>query len=326
MKIHHKIDETEWRKEAEACEYATFFHTPSWLKIFTDTYDEMENATIKIEFKDGKKALIPLIKSKNSNIEYLNCPAGTYGEWISGDILSDQQEEKIAKWMNSHLKSFVTRINPYKKKHPQLFNNYKTYKIKKDFTQILNLEKGYDSVYNFFSKGHKYNIKKSKNLGVKIKIATTINEYLDYFKIYQNSLERWGNSATNNYPIQLFINIFKHKNNNIKLWVAEINNKIISGSLVFYHLKHLVWWHGATLSSFFNLYPANYLQDRIIKNACDKKFIYFDFNPSGSHIGVEKFKRSFGAKNVSSNVIIRYKSSPLINFLSKIEKNVKKIL
>ncbi len=81
-----------------------------------------------------------------------------------------------------------------------------------------------------------------------------------------------------------------------------IDEKIVSGALLFYCGNHIVWWHGATLSDFFNHYPANFLQNEIIKESCEKGYKYYDFNPSGGHEGVMKFKDRFGAKRIYFNI------------------------
>jgi hypothetical protein len=43
----------------------------------------------------------------------------------------------------------------------------------------------------------------------------------------------------------------------------------------------------------------------VIKDACDKKYAYFDLSPSGGHSGVASFKKSFGAHEVSANILER---------------------
>jgi lipid II:glycine glycyltransferase (peptidoglycan interpeptide bridge formation enzyme) len=91
----------------------------------------------------------------------------------------------------------------------------------------------------------------------------------------------------------------------VKLWVAEYQNRIISGALCFYSKRHVVYWHGAGLSDYFHLRPANLLLSEVIKHACEDGYWWFDFNPSGTHEGVANFKRRFGAKSMACPVIVR---------------------
>jgi hypothetical protein len=41
---------------------------------------------------------------------------------------------------------------------------------------------------------------------------------------------------------------------------------------------------------------VNLLLHDVIRDACERGFRWFDFNPSGGHEGVAAFKRSFGAE------------------------------
>jgi lipid II:glycine glycyltransferase (peptidoglycan interpeptide bridge formation enzyme) len=117
-----------------------------------------------------------------------------------------------------------------------------------------------------------------------------------YYSVYEDAHRRWGDRATSHYDFELFKNIFEMKSPNIKLWLAKAEQRIIAGALVMYWNRHVVWWHGASLEEYFHYCAANLLNVEIIKNACERGYLYYDFNPSGGHEGVASFKQSFGAE------------------------------
>jgi lipid II:glycine glycyltransferase (peptidoglycan interpeptide bridge formation enzyme) len=138
-------------------------------------------------------------------------------------------------------------------------------------------------------------------MNVRVRPATSINDYHAYYNAYQDSLQRWGERASMHYPRMLFENGFqlaKIYPDNIKLWLATVNEKVIAGAWVFYWNQHVDWWHGAAYASYFDHYPNNVLQTHIIIDALEKGYKFYDFNPSGGHENVARFKARFGAKKL----------------------------
>ena len=57
------------------------------------------------------------------------------------------------------------------------------------------------------------------------------------------------------------------------------------------------------MEKYFKVRPTNLLMYEAIKDACDRGYAWFDFNPSGGHEGVEAFKKNFGAQALPAPVI-----------------------
>jgi lipid II:glycine glycyltransferase (peptidoglycan interpeptide bridge formation enzyme) len=80
-------------------------------------------------------------------------------------------------------------------------------------------------------------------------------------------------------------------------------DKVISGALCFHSKRHYVYWHGASIETYFNLRPVNLLLYEVIKNACEKGYLWFDFNPSAVLKGVKAFKERFGAQALKCPIV-----------------------
>jgi hypothetical protein len=143
-------------------------------------------------------------------------------------------------------------------------------------------------------------------LGVTVRNSKDINDFKEYYKAYEDSLVRWGDKASSFYPWRFFEVCFALSTiypENIKLWIAELDDRLIAGALVFYWGQHADWWHGASYEKYFEYYPNNVLQTAIVKDAIERGYAYYDFNPSGDHKGVEDFKGRFGSKNIPITVL-----------------------
>lgn len=286
---------TEWDEAWDRCHYSTYFHSREWAEIWkTYTEGRVYPAPKYIQFSDNKSVIFPLSieKSFKGLIKlYLSSPAGTYGGWISIDKIDKNHINSLIKYSQNNFRNMSWRINPYDYSSLSLLKS----NCQLDETHCINLNQGFDKVYSNSKKSNIRALKKAKREGIFIKKASTLDEWLAYYNIYEDSLRRWGDRASSSYKKRLFEILFLKKSKNIKLWIAYHEEKAIAGAILFYSREHAVYWHGAALSEFFNLRPINLLMWEVIKDACNLNLSWFDFNPSGNHEGVKTFKKSFGS-------------------------------
>ncbi|MDD5259270.1 MAG: GNAT family N-acetyltransferase [bacterium] len=286
----------EWDQIWANCLYATYFHSREWAEIW-NVYKKGSYYPVPklISFSDGRKAIIPLSyhgkHCKGLIKDYISSPVWTYGGWISEDNLGNEHALLLSNYMLNKCGNLYWRVNPY---DPNLVKT--EVEPLMDFTHVLDLSLGSGRIIKGFSRGNISSLHKAQRHGVTVRIASTIGDWQEYFTIYEDSLSRWGEKASSRYGWELFNEIFKRNSPDVKLWLAVYQDKIISGALCFYSKRHVVYWHGATLASYFDYRPANLLMHEIIMDSCSQGYSWFDFNPSGGHKGVIAFKESFGTR------------------------------
>lgn len=297
----------EWDLYWQECGYSTFFQSREWAEIWCAyTKGNIRPAPEYIVFTDGMSAVFPLSYQKRLRglaRHYLSSPGGTFGGWLSRDSLSISHGRLLARYMLTKSGSLVWRLNPY---DPLVFKTGVT-GAQEDKTYALRLDEGFDAIYKSWTKGHKSAARKARKArkeGVSVKLAITLEDWIAYYQIYEDSLRRWGKAASSKYTFDLFKEMFARKSPNIKLWLSIYRGIPVAGALCFYSKWHVVYWHGAALEKYFKLRPVNLLLYEVIKDACEQGYTIFDFNPSGGHKGVEAFKKSFGASAYPSPIVI----------------------
>ena len=292
----------EWDITWSECDHSTYFHSREWAEIWTFySKGKICPAPILITFSDGKKALLPLSLQKNLagfRKKYLSSPAGTFGGWISTHELSVEHADLLTHYLTQKIDDITWRLNPYD--HLALKAHIRPSKF--DETHALHLAGGFDTIYKGWTKGHRSAARKAQQHGVTIEFAYTLDDWYSYYQVYEDSLQRWGNKASSVYKWALFNEMLRRNSPYIKLWLAIYQDKVVAGALCFYAKKHAVYWHGAALKDYFHLRPINLLMYEAIKDACERGYAWFDFNPSGKHTGVKAFKKSFGANTLQSNI------------------------
>ena len=90
MKVFNNVDFKEWQEIVDKCKYSTFFHTPTWSKIFVKTYPNMKISTKKFVLDDQTSVILPLVNERTAMglcNSYFSNIAGVYGIhivfWIS---------------------------------------------------------------------------------------------------------------------------------------------------------------------------------------------------------------------------------------------------
>lgn len=168
-----------------------------------------------------------------------------------------------------------------------------------DRTQALRLEQPADAVISRFSRGHRSGISKARRLGVTTRVADTSADVEAYWRAYRASLRRWGRRATSRYPRRLFTNGLRLANefpDALRLWLAELDGRVVAGAWVFYWNRVAIYWHGAALREGHRTAAVTTLFADVIADAVAQGCAWFDFQPSGGHAGVAEFKRRFGAE------------------------------
>ena len=295
----------QWDSAWAQSDNATFHHSREWHQIWqTYTQGSIAPCPISIEFSDGKKAVIPLSVHavlKGTVKRYLSSPATSYGGWFSTEQLTGQHHELILNHLSQAFPALILRFNPLINYKPGGFAQY----IKEDTTQMITFDGDFTSQFKTWTKGHKAAITQARKAGVTTRLAAADADWDQFYQMYLDSFQRWGDKATSKYKPDFF-QAFRDLNSRfVNLWLADYQGQTVAGSLIFYSKRHVMYGYSAALGKFFNLRAMNVLLHDVIKDACEKKYAYFDLSPSGGHSGVASFKKSFGAHEVSANILER---------------------
>jgi len=288
-----------WEEIVKNSEHATFFHSPTWIKILEKTYPKYSNATMGFIFKSGNRAIFPLVAEHSKGIllkkvKHKSMALGVYGGILAEKRLNPEETEKLFAHLTScdiiDLKIVENPLDQY--------NPPDTFVAKPMFTHILNLSSDFEQLMKKISRGRIRNIREAQKKGVTVRLADSLEDYEHYYHNYQKSLKRWGNEVGTTYPLELFLNTFEIRDPGIKLWLAEKERKIIAGVLAFYCNDIVILWHGYSLPEYLDYYPSSLLHMEMITDGCANGYRIYDLNPSVERKGVVQFKESLSAKRL----------------------------
>ncbi len=293
MKVLDPAPPELWDRVCARCPYATPFHTRWWAEVMAATFPNLRIATRAYLFADGTVAILPLVQYRAGAgglfRGYESMFPGVYGGIIAEGDLSEAQVRRIYASLCGRRTAWVRLFgNPYAPWGvPEAFRSTLS------FTQALRLSGEFKDVWRQFSRGNRSNIRKALRSGLQVALAQSEDDCAQYYAAYQDALHRWGERATNRYPFALFRLLCRQDPQRVRLWLVRKSEVVVGGILVLYHHRHAVYWHGAFVGAFFEYRPSNLVHAEAIRDACERGYQWYDFNPSGGHAGVVRFKHSF---------------------------------
>ena len=289
----------EWDAAWRSSAHATFFQSRAWAEAWERATDgRIAPDPRAVLFDDGVLAVVPLsIERKSFGLRVaVTSPASTYGGWLSAGKLGSEHARVLAHWLVSGFGDLAWKLNPF----DETLAGLELPPTEPDDTQVLDLEPGFEAVRRTWTKGHRAAATQAFRAGVEVHTAASASDWESYFRIYEDSLRRWGTNTLVRHPRALFEELQKLRSPDVKLWLAEHGGEPVAGALCFSARHHTVYWHGAVLERALELRPVHALMHSAIKSACaEDGRRWFDFNPSGPLDGVRAFKKGFGARTLA---------------------------
>lgn len=288
-----------WEEVVRNSPQATFFHTPTWVRVIEKTYPRYSNATVGFIFEGGTRAILPLVAEEGhgalfKKVKHKSLALGVYGGILAEKRLAPEQVGAIVEYLTSTDISDLRVVeNPFEQ-----YALPATFVAKPMFTHLLALEADFEKLIKQISRGRIRNMREAERRGVTVRLAASTEDYERYYRTYQESLKRWGDEAGTTYPWELFLHLFETRNPGIKLWLAEKEKKIIAGVLALYCNSTILLWHGYTLPAYDDCYPSSLLHREMIREGCVQGYRTYDLNPSVERGGVVQFKESLAAKRL----------------------------
>ncbi len=295
----------EWQAVCDTSSTSTFFHTPRWYRAFEASDPSARIRVYSFCFPDGARAVFPaLLRSRLGGLwqNEESGPAGCYGGWIAERPLTTGEARAVAEFILAHARNLVWRTNPFDPSQAQIGG----VTIRPDSTEVLDLPQ-YDNAATLLKHYHhsaRKQINKGCRAGLKARIAEDWASWEAYYRVYEGRLRRWGKAATSWYPRELFHALWQDRADAVRLWVVTHDDRVVGGNMNFYHGKHCVEWHAAYDCDMFHCGVRNYLVDTILRDALERGYIWYDFNPSGGNEGSRRFKQTFGTESLRTDLLI----------------------
>ncbi len=237
---------------------------------------------------------IPLFKLKKRGLTYYyNFPFGLYPEKLN----TIEIEATFNEINQNHFSQFTYNIGPDIIKNK---NEAERLALRYGFNftayncHIIDTSRPIADVFNEFNSTRKKHIKRYQKARLLNVFQTKEAKYFkEYFSLYEKSAARWGSNTA--YSKELIAGLYQVPG--VYIWVAELNGRILSAMICFYHKESVFDWLAASIidDDVKKLYAAVAVQYEVIRHASENNFSYVNMGASLNLEGVSDFKDSWGA-------------------------------
>lgn len=312
------LTDAEWDRIWLCSPEATFFHSRIWVRIWEKySRGKLRATPLLLRLRDGTMAVAPqLARTRFPNrwrSRWQSSAGGTYGGWFSPGPVSEANAIRLWRALFVHNVPLVVRANPFDAvqcravEQSDLFRQAASpivrIRRREDQTLAVRLGDEPQELWRSWRKGHRSAVTKARREGVSTRVASSMEDWREYYAVYEQTLERWGERATSRYSWHLFELLYSSRSPYIRLWLAEHGGAVVAGALCLYSRNAVSYWHGAARRDAQELRPVHLLMYDAMADACERKLSWFDFNPSGGHSGVEAFKLGFRPDRLACPVL-----------------------
>ncbi len=291
-------------------EQQDIYFTPQYYQLYEELGDGEARCFIYEE--QDKLAMYPfLINSINKlgfdlDNDYYDIQ-GAYG--YNGVVSNCYDKTFINNFYNAFNQFIIDKniITEFTRFHPLLENNnFSNNSLDIIFnrkTVLINLNEIYDNIWEkSYSSVNRNMIRKAKKNKIEIKILTDLNDYKNFYNLYNKTMKHVNAEDYLYFNLEYFFNLKKYLLKNQFLIGSYYENKLISTSIIMINGLYCHYHLSCSDRNYSNLASTNLLLDFAITFSQDLGCKYFHLGGGSSVDGNDslfKFKSNF-SKNVSN--------------------------
>jgi hypothetical protein len=297
-------DRNEWNEIVEKTAQSEIYHTFEWVELLERTY-HIKVFRLIVEADNTIVGILPFVLFTNPIVsrKIISLPFSDIGGFLLLDEYHDLSDSlvkelvKIAKkWKADFMEFRLLQENA-----KNLLNLNFTLGLQA-FTYRLDTTKPYKEIWHNYSKKIRHNIKKMKNMGLRIREAQSEYDLYLYYNIYLKRMKDFGTPPAPFSFWRNMRNIF-HPKGRMKLIFTLLDDKEIAGFTALLFKRKLYFIYNVSLTEYWKYYGLNELLfDWYIKYACENQYELVDFGRSRKSTGVQRFKeKGWGTNPIPLN-------------------------
>ena len=299
IRLLQKQDRERWDQFVNRHPQGRFVHLSCYKDILEKTYSYPAHF-VYVEENREIVALFPFFELRNIffKTRFISQPFSEYGGILLKENLAPETKSKAIQALKRYLNVFLSRRpDSYFEIHGGLDNPdlMREYFIERRMgkTAVLRLN-SYQEIYDQFDRQIKKALRKARDEGVAVFQEASLESIEDkFYPLYVKYLKK--RHGTPPYPRNFFLNCYQYAPQNIKIFFAEKDKKIIAALWGFLANRRIQISYNPSLEEYFIFRPNDLLHARFIQWGCENNFKYFDFGPA-RYAGQINYKKKWGVE------------------------------
>jgi hypothetical protein len=275
-----------------AFDSATFFHSPVWLEILSESFPRFECGWVAA--RDGGKlaGLMPVARvTKGPAFMLQSLPFGTYGDPLSSDPVVRQTvldtffsiaSSPRCTGASANLVGFRGEVG-----------TPRGWRCRIEECRVITLP---DSFEEYRSRGmsrkRRQLCNRCEREGVVARRLEGERDLEMFYDIYFHGASEWG--GVHPYPKEFFASLFRHDSEGICFWGAFLGDSLLAAHVDFYFGRMAQAWQAGVTPQAHEFDAAAYLVMVAVREAIGRGISVFNLGSSSGDTGMIFFKESMG--------------------------------
>jgi len=306
VSIERQIDETEILRFVRGSSRATFFHTPAWLRVLTDSYPRFTGGWITIRSGSALEGVMPFVEIRRGPFRTLwSLPFGTYGDPIAVD--PRLEGELLGAFMERASGPACLEAAAY------LYGTGESVELpagaagRREECRVIELEGTFEHYRSKLLSGKRRQLcNRAEEEGVVVRPIEDAGGLKGLYDLYVSEAAAWG--GVHPYPYALFEGILALRDQGALVLGAYLGGELLGGHVDFYFGEHAQAWQAGLGERAASHEVSAMLVVRAVEEAYRRGARYFNLGTSGGNEGIVFFKESLGGRERFYRIVETAKS------------------
>ena len=301
LSIERQIDEDEILHLLEGSPDATFFHSPAWMRILTNSFDRFTGRWITIRSGSSLEGVMPFVEVGRGPFKTIwSLPFGTYGGPVATDprLGKDMIDAFLA--MASRPMCLEAAAVLIGAEHP--LDLPPGVAQRREECRIIELE-GDFAYYRSKLLGSKRRqlCNRAEEAGVVVRPIDDPAVMREFYDAYERESASWG--GVHPYPYLLFEEILAHRDRGAFVMGAFLDGEFLGGHIDFFFGNQAQAWQAGLTERASAFEVSAMLVVGAVEEAYRRGMKYFNLGSSDGNEGIIFFKESLGGREHNYRIV-----------------------
>ncbi len=302
LSVSDTLSDEEWDRLAGSARYASFFDSSRYAKACEESFPNTVAAARHYRFDDGVEVLVPGIAQtalRGAVRVFKSIGPSDSSGLLSASALDVSHVDAIAADLTNCGYAHVTIYDSPYGLHPPLAG----FQVTEDLTHVIDLKRGLDGFVQNMNPPNRQALRRAHKSDVRIERRNDIGAVDEFYRLYLDSVERWGDKATWVRPREYLEALVRHgEDGSVCIRLAYLEDLAIGGQVDYRFGSISTTGWRAFDYRYRSMYPNLLTLEAAVAEECEKGCEYHDMGPSAGLTGLEDSKDRCGGLRLGFRV------------------------
>jgi len=301
LSIERRIDDGEILRFLERVPKATFFHTPAWLNILTNSFDRFAGGWITIRNGSSLEGFMPFIEIERGPFRTLwSLPFGTYGDPVALDRRAERELFDAFLHSASRRRCVEAGANLFRTEQP--LDLPAGIVQRREECRLIELEGTFEHYQSkLISSKRRQLCSRARDGGVDVRPIEDDGRMREFYRAYEAESVQWG--GVHPYPYAFFEELLARRDRGVLVLGAYLEDEFLGGHIDFYFGEQAQAWQAGLTERASSHEVSALLIVAAVEEAYRRGMKYFNLGSSGGNEGIVFFKESLGGREHGYQII-----------------------